>query len=296
MTPPGALPDEAVELFRETPDAFIAARDALVARLRNDMRDDDARAVKALRKPTVAAWALNQLAVRNPEGVQALLDAGAEVRASQQAALSSKRGAAARLQAAGAARKGVVSDLSMVALTALAETGRGADAHVDAIVRALETSSVDPDAGAALAAGTFERPPAPAAGFGGVFGLTSLEGGGDQKLGSGGDQEPEIADRGPAPSEGRAATAERTAEAARSRRDRDAAARRLARSRQAADGFAHELEGMRRRLEVVERKHADAASAAAEAETQLARAEKDLRRATERAEREEPGFTEPQAE
>ncbi|MBA3765324.1 MAG: hypothetical protein H0X05_07425 [Actinobacteria bacterium] len=50
---------------------------------------------------------------------------------------------------------------------------------------------------------------------------------------------------------------------------------------------------MRRRLEVVERKHADAASAAAEAETQLARAEKDLRRATERAEREEPGFTEP---
>jgi len=306
MTPAGALPDEAVELFRETPDAFIAARDALVARLRNDMRDDGAKAVKALRKPTVAAWALNQLAVRNPEGVQALLDAGAEVRASQQAALSSKRGAAARLQAAGAARKGVVSDLSVVALTALAETGRGADAHVDAIVRALETSSVDPDAGAALAAGTFERPPAPAAGFGGVFGLTSLEGGGDQKLGGGGDQEPEIADGGPAPkgdpatvtqrarpSEGRAATAERTAVAARSRRDRDAAARHLARSRQAADGFAHELEGMRRRLEVVERKHADAASAAAEAETQLARAEKDLRRATERAEREEPGFTEP---
>ena len=87
-------PPEASELYRGAPESFIAARDAQVERLRADGHGDDAAAVKALRKPTVVAWALNQLAVRDPDGMRALLEAGGEVRAAQQAALSSKRGAA----------------------------------------------------------------------------------------------------------------------------------------------------------------------------------------------------------
>ena len=112
MTPATALPDEAASLFRESPEAFIAARDALASRLREDGRGDDAATVKALRKPTVVAWALNQLSDRDPDGVRALVAAGAEVRAAQQAALSSKRGAAERLRSAGAARREAVGTLS----------------------------------------------------------------------------------------------------------------------------------------------------------------------------------------
>jgi hypothetical protein len=282
MTEGKPLPDEAVALFREAPEDFVAARDRLVASLREHDRAGDAMAVKRLRKPTVVAWALDQLGVRNPDGVRALLDAGAEVRAAQQGALSSKRGAAVRLQTASATRKAAVAELAATAVAAITERGGAADAHADALVRALETCSVDPDAGARLSEGTFERPPDTSAGFGAVFGLTSIEGG----RAHGDEAEPTATAAAPA---GAGAAPRARAEATDDdvdlgglRRDRDAAARRAKKARQAADGFAHELEGMRRRLEVVERKHAQAAASAAEAETELARAEKALRRATER--------------
>jgi hypothetical protein len=282
VTVTGSLPDEAVALFREAPESFIAARDDLVARLRAEGREADAARVKALRKPTVVAWALNQLAARDPEDVRALLDAGAEVRAAQQAALSSRRGATERLRSAGAVRKSAVAELAAVASAALADAGRSPDPHVDAIVIALETCSVDPEAGAALAAGTLERPPEASTGFGDVFGLTPLEGG--AATGVGEVSRPRRGARSTAPAERRTDAEALRAEVARLRRDRDAAARRAKRAAEAAAGFSHELDGMRRRLEVVEGKHADAAATAAQAETELAKAERALRRATERLE------------
>lgn len=288
MTPAGALPNDAVALFRDAPEGFIAARDALAVRLREEGRTSEAATVKALRKPTVVAWALDQLVVRDADGLHALLDAGAEVRAAQQAALSSKRGAADRLRAAGAARRGAVADLTAVSIAALEEAGRGAGTHADAIAQALETCSIDPDAGAALAAGTLERPPAAGAGFGDVFSLTPLEGGG-------GTADPEsqavVPERSASPTSTRpgrrADVAELRTDVARARRDRDAAARRARKAKDVADGFAHELEGMRRRLEVVERKHADAAGAAAEGELETAKAERTLRLAAEHLEQAE---------
>jgi hypothetical protein len=207
--------------------------------------------------------------------VRALLDAGAELRAAQQAALSSKRGATDRLQQAGAARKEAVTRLAKAAEAALSDAGRSSAAHTDAIVQALEICSVDPEAGKALAAGVLERPPERAAGFGELFGLTPLEGGLEQP--------PSTSRRGSTAAKG-AGRAERKADLARLRRDRDAVARRTRKARAAADGFARELEGMRRRLEVVEGKYAKAESEASELELELARAERSLRRAGEDAE------------
>jgi hypothetical protein len=275
MASPGALPEEAAALFREAPEGFIAARNALAARLADAGDAEGSRAVKALRKPTVVAWALDQAAEGDPDGVRALLDAGAELRAAQQAALSSKRGATDRLQQAGAARKEAVTRLAKAAEAALSDAGRSSAAHTDAIVQALEICSVDLEAGAALAAGVLERPPERAAGFGELFGLTSLEGGLEQP--------PSTSRRGSTAAK-EAGRAERKADIARLRRDRDAVARRARKARAAADGFARELEGMRRRLEVVEGKHAKAESEASELELELARAERALRRAQEDAE------------
>jgi hypothetical protein len=283
-----SLPEEASALFREPPEMFISARDALARRLGDDGRVDDAATIKALRKPTVAAWALNQLAEGDPDGVRALVDAGAEVRAAQQAALSSKRGATERLREATAARRTSVARLASVAVEALARTGRGADAHTEAIVHGLEAASVDPAAGESLIRGTFERPPAAPAGFGNVFGLSSVDGeGGDET------ERPTVAEparpRRTKAGAGRSTElTELRAEVARLRRDRDAAVRRARKSRSTADGFAHELEGMRRRLDVVERKHADASSAAGEAELEAARAERALAEADERLDEAEP--------
>lgn len=290
----GPLPEEAVALFREAPEDFVSARDRLAAILRDRGRADDALVVKALRKPTVVAWALDQLCVRDPDGVRNLLDAGAEVRAAQQSALSSKRGAAERLQAASAARKGTVADLTAVAIAALGERGASPDAHVDALTRALEACSVDDDAGARLSEGTFERPPAAMTGFGEMFGLTAIEGGrlqDDAPAAGSTPRDPSSSDavapaRTPGsegdPDPARAPASEGDPDLGALRRNLNAAARRARKARQAADGFAHELDGMRRRLEVVEHKHAHAAATAAAAETELARAEKALRSATER--------------
>jgi hypothetical protein len=279
------LPDEARSLFYGPPEGFVAARDALAAQLRSDGRTEEATVVKRLRKPTVVAWALDQLATRDPDGVQELLQAGAEVRAAQQAALSSKRGAAERLRAAGLARAAAVTRLAAVAAAALQGAGKPPDAHADAIAGALGVSAIDGEAAAMLVAGTFERPPAAGASFGDVFGLTALDGGGEDEDTA---PEPAAAGRGgtravrPAP--GSHSAAELRHEVARLRRDRDAAVRRARKAADAAEGFAHELEGMRRRLEVIERKHADAAAKAAAGSLEVKQAERALRRATERLE------------
>ncbi|MEX0984656.1 MAG: hypothetical protein WD096_06355 [Actinomycetota bacterium] len=165
MAPAKPLPIEAIALFRVAPAAFIAERDALVRDLRAEDRDDDAAAVKVLRRPIVLVWALNQIADRAPHEVESLLDAGRELRAAQRAAVSS-RGAAARLLEATAARRAKVAALVAVAAGALQELGSSTAALRDRLAVALETASVDEAAGADLGAGTFTALPAVNAGLG----------------------------------------------------------------------------------------------------------------------------------
>ena len=276
-----ALPDEAAEVFRADPDGFVAARNGLAARLAAEGRTDDAAAIKALRKPTVAVWALNQLHDRDAEGVTALLDAGAELRAAQQAALSSSKGGAERLRTATVARRAAVAQLVESASDALTEAGRSADSQVGAIAGALEVASFETEAGRELAAGTMQRVPDAPGGFGEVFGLSAVPDDGEEAAAT------------TTPSKGRAKARakpsvpdhrELQADVSRLRRDRDAAERTVRKARQTADGFARELEGMRERLAKVEAKHADAAAKASAGELDLKRAERDLAKATARLE------------
>jgi hypothetical protein len=102
-----------------------------------------ANAVKALRKPTRAAWTLNQLARSHPRDVDALLKAGADVRDAQTAAL---RGDASRMRDAGRALGEAVDHLA----------ARAADASAavrDAVVATLRAAAVDTDAGDLLKRG-----------------------------------------------------------------------------------------------------------------------------------------------
>jgi hypothetical protein len=274
-------PDEALSLFRERPDRFIAARDELVRRLREQDRATEAQAVKALRKPTVVTWALNQLASTDPDGVSALLAAGAEVRAVQQAALSSAKDAGERLKATSTARRAAVHRLVEAAKDLLDDAATASPAHVDAIRRALETASTDPDVGEQLRHGILERAPKDAAGFGDLAGLTLVPA---QTEGSAGDQEArgsgaKRSTRGAAsPPDAQRVRAER----ARLRRDRDAAVREARKAREAADRYAQELEAMQRRLAVVKDKHRDAETTASRRELDAKRAERAFAKANER--------------
>src|SRR5262245_26102959 len=78
-------------LFTLDPSEFIKARDELAKRLKAEGRTEAAE-VKALRRPTVAAWAANQVARQNPKEIGELLAAGDDLRQAQRKALSGVKG------------------------------------------------------------------------------------------------------------------------------------------------------------------------------------------------------------
>ncbi len=249
-------------LYRVPPESFIAARDALV-RARKDASDPSAAVVKALRRPTVPAWALDQLADRDPRGVEGLVDAGSEVRAAQRAALSSTKHTD-RLREASAARRAAVASLVETAREILTEAGRSPEPHIDDITATLEAASVSDEVAALLRAGVLESPMRDAGGFGDLFGLRSVPDLGDEAA-------EETVDARPARPSVRRSAPERAradlqADANRLRRDRAAAERVAQRARTTADRLAAEATAIRTRLDVVEAKARDAERAARTAE------------------------------
>jgi hypothetical protein len=255
MAPTSA--EETDALFKGPRQDFVVSRDALARRLAADGRDEDARVVKALRKPTASAWALNQLSHRDPEGVESLLDAGASLRAAQRTALSSS-GNAAALRTAAETRREAIGRLARLAEQILTEAG-ASGSHGAEIISGLEAASVDETAGATLRKGTFSRPPVPVTGFEEGPRLTSVPTGA----------------RTAHPPE-RIFGAQ--AEVVRLRRDRDATARRARKDRALADGYAQELQGLTARLAKLKEKRAEAEQRARAGERELKKADAALRR------------------
>jgi hypothetical protein len=72
--------DEVDRLYHAPLESFTEARNALASELKKAGRDEDAEAVRALRKPSASAWATNQLARRHLREVDAFLDAAARLR------------------------------------------------------------------------------------------------------------------------------------------------------------------------------------------------------------------------
>src|SRR6266540_3158894 len=128
-------------LFGLAPEEFVAARDELARRLRKDGDGAAAKRVAGLRRPTVAAWAVNRAARRRPELVTDLIEAGERLRQAQRRALSGLRGGA--LRTAGAERRVAIERLLAEAADVLEESGRSPEAHRDAIAATLQAASVD---------------------------------------------------------------------------------------------------------------------------------------------------------
>ena len=141
--------DEADELYGLPDDEFTAARDAFAKRLRGEKRREEADEVKGLRRPNVAAGAINR-AVRE-HGADDLLAAGEALREAHEALLSGD-GDAAAVREATAREREAVRDFARLAL------GEEATASTDEKVRAtLHAASVDDDVRALLEAGRLER-------------------------------------------------------------------------------------------------------------------------------------------
>jgi hypothetical protein len=133
------------ELFGLPPEEFVAARDELARRLRREGEAEAAKRVKALRRPPLSAWAVNQLA-RGPEGgLGELLAAGERLRAAHQAALAGE--GAAELRAAAKAEREAVAALVLAALELLREAGHPTtEATRDRVAATLHAAAASPEA------------------------------------------------------------------------------------------------------------------------------------------------------
>ncbi len=159
-----AVDDDVDALYAGDPDEFVAGRQALVKRLKAEGDKAGAAEVAGLRRPTAAAWAVNQLARRHGDEVGALVALGDDLRRTHERLLSGGRDD--DTAASGRRRREAIADLVERAAGILVESGRAADAHRDAISATLDAASLDPDVAAEVVAGRLAKELDPPSGFG----------------------------------------------------------------------------------------------------------------------------------
>jgi hypothetical protein len=151
---------------------FTAERDRRVKALKAEGHKDEAAALKAHRKPTVPAWAVDQVARTHGERIETLIEAADELRALQHRAASGRR--AEGMREASQRLRDLVGDLREAAGRILAAAGTRADAHLDEIEQTIFAAAVDPQHHDTLRRGVLAAV-LPGPGFGGLgFGLAVL--------------------------------------------------------------------------------------------------------------------------
>lgn len=159
-------------LFDLPPDEFTAARNALAGDLRAEGQRDRAAAVSQLRRPTVAAWAVNQTVRAHRPLVDQLLEAGDAVRRAQRRALSGMRRTAMR--EATRQRRARIDELTAVATDILQAHGVAADSHRADIAATFDAASADDEAAELLVSARLSQALPVAAGLSTLSGFNVL--------------------------------------------------------------------------------------------------------------------------
>jgi hypothetical protein len=161
------MADEVDELFDLPPGEFTKGRNELAARLKKSGRADDSNHVKSLRKPSLSAWATNQLTRQRGEHMTRLLEISDSLRRAQQDVLGGAD--AASLRDATRQRRALVSELVEEAARLLENEGAGSSrTQLDRVTNNLMAAATDEGARDALAEGrlTADLAPGDDAGFG----------------------------------------------------------------------------------------------------------------------------------
>jgi hypothetical protein len=158
------------ELYGLPPAEFTRARDARVKGLRKE-DSQAADAIKALRKPSVAAWALNQLARRRSKELDGLLAAGEDLRSAQEELLAG--GDRAAFQEAATKERELVAELSAEAATLASEAGQSGTGLQEKVADTLHAAALDPETADELRAGRLVREREAIGGFGAMAGPPS---------------------------------------------------------------------------------------------------------------------------
>lgn len=173
----GLLGSHVDELYGVDRSDFVAERERRVTQLRADGHREEATALGRRRKPTLAAWAVDQAARRDGEVVDDLLDAGMALRDAQGVATSG--GDADELRRATRDLHRLVDVLTDVAGGVLAEAGAGGG-HRDEVRQTVLAAALDPAMHDELRRGVLERA-AEHVGFGSLVGAPPADGGEDRE-------------------------------------------------------------------------------------------------------------------
>ena len=152
------------DLYALPPEEFTAARNELAKQLRSAGDKEAAAEVGRRRRPSVGAWALNQVAREEPDLIEAALEAGEALRAAADAAAD---GAATGLREATAAERAAAQAVGKAAKRHLGARG---EALVPSLLATLRAAALDADVADQVRRGTLVTEHEQA-GFG--FGLDS---------------------------------------------------------------------------------------------------------------------------
>ena len=149
--------DPAARLYEVPLDDFTAERNKLAAELKEAGDADAARAVKSLKKPNVAAWAVNQLARRHGDQMTQLLSLRDRMNGAS----------GAELRSIGEERRHLLAQLVKHADSILRDAGHGSSAAtLEKVAQTLQAGSSDEEV-ELLRNGTLTRELAPS-GFAGL--------------------------------------------------------------------------------------------------------------------------------
>ena len=152
------------ELYAAEPERFVERRTALAKVLAKDDRDA-ARRVKALKKPTVAAWGLNSVARERSDDIAELVAAGAAVRRAQRGAVAGED--------PGALRDAVDRRRGLIRAMADAVVDVAGESHRDDAEATLEAASVDPEVAEELRRGRLVKATARPTGLDDLAGMAA---------------------------------------------------------------------------------------------------------------------------
>jgi hypothetical protein len=137
-------PDGLDLLYSAPRERFVSLRNEMAKRLRGEGRRDEAAEIAALRKPTLVAWALNEVSRSASDKVDELFEAQASLQAA---------GSAATLRTASQRRQAIMGELLSIAVEALEAGGHDGEGLRDRIGLTLLAIGTNPEAGEAFRRG-----------------------------------------------------------------------------------------------------------------------------------------------
>jgi hypothetical protein len=154
LAPEGHMSEQEFDrLFELPPEEFTAARNELARRLKDEGNASAAAEVKQLGKPSIAVWAINQLARNEKGAVKLLLESAGRLRKAQENALKGS-GSGEALRRAQADERKALRELTEQTQHILEHAGRSAGSTVlDKVSSTLRAAAVDDAGRAALKAG-----------------------------------------------------------------------------------------------------------------------------------------------